>query len=297
MRVQHVAAPTISSWLASARQGGVKGASAFDLGLIHSGISFADGRAEQLWTPLRPVLFHPDVLDDSAWRGGVGARFTDVAGDLCFAWEYQVVHTYAINMEKIVPGTITTARDLLDPRWKGQILSSDPRVGIGLLAATSVAKARGFETLGRLLVDQRPKFNPAASGTNITESIVRGDYPIALGVRPKVLNPLRAQGLGHNVTYLDLPDADFVATNLLFSFAKTAHPAAAALFANWMLTKDVPTGLTEGLHTNSGRTDVSPFEPDGLPTAGHTHYEPEREANTAHAAATQRFVSGLPLFF
>src|SRR5688572_18815305 len=47
VRVQHFAAPTISGWLASARQGGVKGASAFDVGLIHSGISFAEGRAEQ----------------------------------------------------------------------------------------------------------------------------------------------------------------------------------------------------------------------------------------------------------
>jgi iron(III) transport system substrate-binding protein len=267
------------------------------VGLIHSGISFAEGRAEQLWTPLRPLLFRPDVLDHSAWRGGAGARFMDAAGDLCFAWEYQVVHTYAINTDKVAPGTITTARDLLDPRWKGQILSSDPRVGIGLLAATSVAKAWGVETLGRLLVDQRPKLIPTASGTNITESIVRGDYAIALGVRPKALNPLRAQGLGHNVRYLDLPDADFVATNLLFSFAKTAHPGVAALFANWMLTKDVQTALTEGLHTNSARTDVPPFEPDGVPTAGQTYYEPEREANNAHAAATQRFVSGLPLVF
>jgi hypothetical protein len=43
------------------------------------------------------------------------------------------------------------------------------------------------------------------------------------------------------------------------------------------------------------RTDVPPFEPDGVPGAGLTYYEPEREANTAHAAATQRFVAGLPL--
>ncbi|MGH2472600.1 MAG: hypothetical protein ACRDG6_09390 [Candidatus Limnocylindria bacterium] len=57
------------------------------------------------------------------------------------------------------------------------------------------------------------------------------------------------------------------------------------------------TELTEGLHTNSARTDVPPFEPDGVPTAGQTYYESEREANTAHAAATQRFVGGLPLVF
>lgn len=55
--------------------------------------------------------------------------------------------------------------------------------------------------------------------------------------------------------------------------------------------------MAEGLHTNSARTDVPPFEPDGVATAGKTYYEPEREANTAHAEATQRFVVGLPLVY
>ncbi|MGH2490648.1 MAG: hypothetical protein ACRDF9_03995, partial [Candidatus Limnocylindria bacterium] len=116
-------------------------------------------------------------------------------------------------------------------------------------------------------------------------------------VRPKALNPLRAQGLGHNVRYLDLPDADFVGTNLLFSFARAAHPAAATLFGNWLLTQDTQTLLTAGLHTNSARLDVPPSEPDGVATAGRDYYEPEREANDAHAAATQRFVTSLPLAY
>jgi iron(III) transport system substrate-binding protein len=293
--LQHVPEPTINGWLAAARR--VKGdrTAAFDVGLIHSGRALTEGRSEHLWTPLRPLLFRPDVLDDGAWRGGTAARFMDNAGELCFAWEYQLVHTYAINTDIVAQGEITSAADLLQPKWKGRILSSDPRVGIALLAATSVARAHGHETLARLLVDQRPVLMRTESGVNITESLARGDYPIALGVRPKALNPLRAKGLGHNVAYLDLGDADFVATNLMFVFARAAHPAAATVFVNWMLTQDAQTLLTNGLHTNSARIDVPPSEPDGVAVPGRSYYEPERETNNDHAAATERFIRGLAL--
>ena len=293
--VQHVIEGTINGWLQTVRRVEPAGARSFDIGLIHSARALSEGRAEQVWTPLRPLLFRPDVLDPNAWRGGADARFMDNAADLCFAWEYQVVHSYAINTDLVRPGEITTAADLLAPKWRGKILSLHPRGGTALLSAASVARTHGFDMLGKLLVDQRPVFDRTGSGGDITQSLVRGEYPIALGVRPKALNPLRDQGLGHSVSYLDLPDADFVATNLLFSVARAAHPAAAALFANWLLTKDAQSLLSAGLRTNSARLDVPPSEPDGIATPGRTYYEPERESNDPHAAATQRFVNSLPL--
>jgi len=42
---------------------------------------------------------------------------------------------------------------------------------------------------------------------------------------------------------------------------------------------------------------VPPSGPDGVATPGRSYYEPEREANGAHAVATQRFVNALPLTF
>jgi ABC-type Fe3+ transport system substrate-binding protein len=112
-------------------------------------------------------------------------------------------------------------------------------------------------------------------------------------VRPKALRPLQEQGLGHNVRYLDLPDADFVATNAMFHFDRAPHPAAARLFANWILTPEAQTILTRGLGTNSARTDVEAFEPDGVGTAGKAYYERDREANYQHTAETQRLVRSL----
>jgi iron(III) transport system substrate-binding protein len=295
VRVDHVIEPTIASWASASRRRAADETAAFDVGLIHSARVIADGRAEKLWSPLREQLFHPEVLDDASWRGGTAARFLDIDGDLCFAWEHQVIHAYAINTDFVRPGEITTVRDLLDPKWRGRILSLGPHGGTALLSATSVAKAHGFDVVGRLLVDQRPVIDHSGSGSAVTESLARGEYPIALGVRPKALEPLRAKGVGMNVAYLDLVDADFVATNLLFSFAQAAHASAAALFANWMLTREAQSVLTKALGTNSARMDVAPSEPDGVARADQNHYEPEREANDAHAKATLRFVNGLAI--
>ena len=234
----------------------------------------------------------PDVLDDGAWRDDLSARFLDAEGSLCFGWEYQVVHAYAVNTGLVREGEIRTVQALLDPTWRGRILSSDPRVGTALLSAASVARRAGADVLRRLLVDQRPALSREA-GRSVTEPLVRGRYPVALGVRPKALQEFRDQGLGHKVRFLDLPDADFAATLGLLHFDRAPHPAAAALFANWALTAEGQRLLASSLPTNSARSDVPGFEPDGIGTQGTSYYEPDREANFAHTAATERLVRGL----
>jgi iron(III) transport system substrate-binding protein len=288
--VQHLAESSAEIWLRTVRQGRRAGTHAFDLALVSPERALAEGGPEGLWAPVRPLLFRPDVLDDGAWRDGVDARFLDAGGRLCFDWEYQVIHAYAVNTDFVHAGEISTIRDVLDPKWRGRILMSDPRIGSGLLSAASVARSWGTDVLRALLVDQRPTFTRSSQ---IAEPLARGQYPIALGVRPKALNPLREQGLGHNVRYRDLPDADFVATSCVFCFDRAPHPAAARLFANWILTQEAQTLLASSLGTNSARTDVAPFEPDGIGTAGRSYYEQDREANYQHTAATQRFVNGL----
>ena len=290
--VQHLAESSVDVWLGKVRQGRRASADAFDVALVSPDRALAEGSPEGLWAPVKPLLFRPDVLDDGAWRDGVDARFMDAGGTLCFAWEYQVIHAYAINTDLVREGEIRTVQDLLDPRWTGKILALDPRRGSGLLSAASVARSWGTDVLKQLLVDQRPTFSRGGPG-EITEPLVRGQYPIALGVRPKALNPLREQGRGHTVRYLDLPDADFVATTCVWSFARAPHPAAATLFANWIVTREGQTILTSGLQTNSARTDVAVFEPDGIGTVGKHYYEQDREANYAHTAATQQFITGL----
>jgi iron(III) transport system substrate-binding protein len=234
------------------------------------------------------------VLDDRAWRGGLDARFLDRDGILAFDWEHQVHHSYLVKTDQVGEGEIRTVDDLLAPKWQGKILSSDPRLGDALTAATAIAKSRGPDVLRRLLVDQRPAFI-SGNGWNSAAAIdfIRGPYSIAQSLRPKPLAEARAQGLADRVRYLDLPDADFVPSLALLCVAGAPHPTAARLFANWILTREGQTTLTSNLPTNSARTDVSPFEPDGVGALESTYYDPDGEANQPHAAETSRLVREL----
>jgi iron(III) transport system substrate-binding protein len=280
-----------SVWLNKVRQGRRAGTDAFDLALVQPSSALLEGRPEGMWAPLKPLLLRPDVLDDSAWRDGLHFRFLDQDGDLCFSWEYLVIHAYAINTDLVPEGEIRTVEDLLHPRWRGKIVSSDPRLGLGLNSAAGVAMSRGTEVLKQLLVDQRPAIRTQAR--QLVEAIVRGTHPIALGVRPKALQPFLDQGLGGQVRYLDLPEADFAVTTAMLYFDRAPHPAAARLFANWILTQEGQTILTSSLPTNSARTDVPAFEPQGVGTAGGAYYEPDREASYQHTANTQQLIQRL----
>jgi len=231
------------------------------------------------------------VTDDGAWREGLNARFLDAGAALCFDWEYQVFHAYAVNTDLVNPGEIRSVRDLLDPKWRGRILTSDPRIGTGLWSAASVVKSRGQAVLTELLVDQSPVVS--VGGRDLAEGLVSGRYPVALGLRPKSLAAFREKGLADHVAFLDLPDADFVPSTALLYLDRAPHPTAAKLFANWILSQEGQTILTRDTPTNSARSDVAAFEPDGIGTAGATYFDPDREANYAHTAATQRFVNGL----
>ena len=182
-------------------------------------------------------------------------------------------------------------RDLLDPKWRGKIVSSDPLVGDGLMTAAAVWKHSGAAVLQSLLVDQRPSITRVGWDATMAEAFVRGSHPIARGLRPKPLNAVRARGLGQNVKHLDLPEADFVPSTALLHFDRAPHPAAARLFANWVLTREGQTILTESLHTNSARMDVAPYEADGIGAIGQSYYDPDREANFTHLAATKQLVS------
>jgi iron(III) transport system substrate-binding protein len=276
-------------WLQRLRQERRAGTYAFDLAIVQPEAALKDGAAEGMWAPIRALLFRSDVLDDTAWRGGLNTRFLDTSADLSFGWEYQVLHAYAVNADMVADGEITSALDLLHPKWTGKIISSDPRLGLGLRSAAAVARTWGTDVMRQLLIDQRLTF--ANTGRHLTEALARGEFPVALGVRPKALAALDEPQLAQKVRFLDLPDADYVATTPILYVDRAPHPAAARLFANWVLTRSGQELLASSLPTNSARLDVAPFALDGVASVGGQYYEADREANFAYTAETQQFVT------
>lgn len=280
-----------TGWLERVRSDRRSGRYLFDLGFLQPEAAITEGLKDGFWAPLRPLIIRTDVTGDAAWRGGFAARFLDARGQFCFGWEYQVQHAYAVDGRVVRDGEISSARDLLDPKWRGRVIMSDPRSGTPLISAANVMKSHGNDALRTLLVDQQPALTAGFSG--LAEALVRGIHPVALGLRPRSLQPFRERGEAGHIRFLDLPDADAVSGTGLLAFNNTPHPAAARLFVNWVLTRAGQASLAQHLFTNSARTDVDPVEKDGVATLGRAYYEADREANYAHTAATLQYVRSL----
>jgi len=61
----------------------------------------------------------------------------------------------------------------------------------------------------------------------------------------------------------------------------------------WFLTKEGQTAFGKNLPTNSARTDVEVFNPDGVGAPGKQYYETGNERNFPWIQETQRYVNGL----
>jgi len=80
--------------------------------------------------PLKPILIRPDVLEDKAWYGGFDSRFADLTKTHVFRHQIQVIRSVFINTDLVKDDEIKSLDDLLDPKWKGRIATSDVTQGL-----------------------------------------------------------------------------------------------------------------------------------------------------------------------
>ena len=117
---------------------------------------------------------------------------------------------------------------------------------------TSARLNLGDDIIKRLYVDQEPVLS--RDSRQVAEFMVRGRFPIALGVNPLLLKQFQSQGLGKSLKLLRFPEIDTV------NFGTTAwlvnrapHPSAARVLINWLLTRDAQAAWAKEVETNSRR--------------------------------------------
>jgi ABC-type Fe3+ transport system substrate-binding protein len=104
---------------------------------------------------------------------------------------------------------------------------------------------------------------------------VRGRYPIGLAYDPGELDQFQDQGLGKNIGPLD--DHIYKIRQITPGYGnlglvdKAPHPNAAAVYINWLLSKE---GQEEWVKVPraSRRTDVKPTRLDMAPKPGLTYF-------------------------
>src|SRR5207247_3911459 len=89
-----------------------------------SSTEFSSLRAQGIFQPLRPLLVLPEVLDESRWFEGK-LWFIDKEEKYSLIYAVAVGTLIAINTNLINPHEITSYTQLVDPRWRGKIVSND----------------------------------------------------------------------------------------------------------------------------------------------------------------------------
>ena len=129
---------------------------------------------ESMWD----YLTLPEVLNDSAWIGGIKDRFLDVEQKHIFGMFF-TTSTGTINRDAVPDLKIRSFEDLLSPTLKGKLVSVDPRIGgSGESLAAAVFQRYGREGLKKLFVDQDVLL--VKGNLEVAEQVVRKARPISL---------------------------------------------------------------------------------------------------------------------
>ncbi len=270
------------------RSGGVY---SWDVLEVMTAFGFREPKDAGAWDPVRPILIHPDALDDSKWQGGFEAGWLDNAKNVAYGFNSQTSQNLSINTDLVRPGELTSIQDLLDPKWRGKFVFMQPSAGQTYGPMTAIRLTAGEDAVKQLLIDQQPTF--MSDLRQITEAMVRGRFAIATGVMPTVLQDFLDQGLGRNVKFHDIPGVTYRRTGVLWLVNRAPHPNAARVFMNWLLTREGQSAWSQTLAGNSRRTDVPPSDPTAVPVPGRDYIDISREDTLDEVDRTRELLSKL----
>jgi ABC-type Fe3+ transport system substrate-binding protein len=220
--------------------------------------------------PLTPLLFHPEVLDMSAWYKK-RHMYADKFGKFTLIYHAGLEDQYEAwyNSDKIKEAeiaTLTKQTDVFDPKWKGKLAGQgmgDPS-GIRQMIDSYFEPDRGAEWVRRYLVNAGVTFS---DDRRILETwLVNGRFPvhyIATGTEEYI--GLARKGLPIKPHYMIKKQGVLRASGsgcCISAFANAPHPNAAKLFINWFLSKEGQT-LTHTLIPNLDRASLRNDVPFG----------------------------------
>lgn len=224
---------------------------------------------------VKPLLIIPEVLDPKAWHAG-GVPFTDIEGqvvNLIGTIDRSVVY----NINPVKEGDITSYKDLLKPQYKGNITFNDPSVtGAGNAVLTHLGRlwgeAEALDFFRRLIRDQDMVIQ--RDQRIHVESVARGKHTVGLAPMAEMVAEFGALGAPLKIALVKEDNRLSAASGVLGVPAKFAHPNAATVFVNWLLTKEGLSVFSRGFGNPSTRIDTSTegFDPLLAPVPGEKYY-------------------------
>jgi iron(III) transport system substrate-binding protein len=223
--------------------------------------------------PITPALILPEVTDRSKWYGGKH-WYADAENQYIFMFEGTINSTgLSYNTKLTGADEIKSYWDLLQPKWRGKLLTMDPR---GAATPTPVLilyykAGLGPEFMRRFYTETDVTlFRDRRQGTNW---LATGKFPVCFLCRD--IDKANQQGLSVDEIAPDrLHDESTIGgggSSVLVLINRAPHPNAAKLFINWYLSRQGQTVWQNVMNkkevepSESMRTDIA--KEDVLPDA------------------------------
>ena len=188
--------------------------------------------------PLKPLLTLPEVTDLSKWYNHEH-RYADPEGKYIFAFIGSPSNAQlAYNTNLVNPKEFKSYTDVINPKWKGKIVSLDPRdTGLGATMQFWYFNPEiGPDYMKRFFGGMDVSY--AKNFQQMTNWLAQGKYAICMGCKDSA----RAKKQGLPVDDFDTnhwkEGSSFSAGGGSVSYLNQApHPNAAKVFINWFLSR------------------------------------------------------------
>jgi iron(III) transport system substrate-binding protein len=235
--------------------------------------------------PVTDFLVLPEVTDVKNWRDG-RHHFGDNKGRLNLIFVSMVSPKLIYNPGQIKREEVDELHELVDPKWKGKLVTFDPTgpgpganyyrhiwLSLGPQKATEhFRRIRAHAVIDR---DQR----------RAIESVAMGKYAFFLAPSSGVLEQLRPRGLKFEVLeeFKDIGGHMTASFGSLGLMNRAPHPNAAAVFINWLLTKEGQLVWSKAVNAVSRRVDVPTdhLPKYAIPNSKTKYWDSDSEAASA----------------